>query len=292
MNSSPKIRISEQNTKFIWMFSNERTKKKNEFSFGSLLAYSYLFPKEKIGCISEKPKYIWFFVRFALSLQAEIEYCSNMMNKNEKFVITINRELGSGGRTVGRKLAEKLGVEFCDKTVIKGLQQKYNLSVEEIEKQKGQSNSWWAEVRRAMNIAPGVVGSVEYVEARANNGVYPPTTDEMFQTETMMLQEMAEQESFVVAGRSGFYIFRNHPNHVSILIQASMPFRVERVMRKQGLTEEEAHKVIEQVDKMRENYVNKYTKTSRYDTRNYDLVISADGKTEDELVAIILKFIG
>ena len=164
--------------------------------------------------------------------------------------------------------------------------------MEEIEKQKGQSNSWWAEVRRAMNIAPGVVGSVEYVEARANNGVYPPTTDEMFQTETMMLQEMAEQESFVVAGRSGFYIFRNHPNHVSILIQASMPFRVERVMRKQGLTEEEAHKVIEQVDKMRENYVNKYTKTSRYDTRNYDLVISADGKTEDELVAMILKFIG
>ena len=79
---------------------------------------------------------------------------------------------------------------------------------------------------------------------------------------------------------------------MSILIQASMPFRVERVMRKQGLTEEEAHKVIEQVDKMRENYVNKYTKTSRYDTRNYDLVISADGKTEDELVAMILKFIG
>jgi cytidylate kinase len=215
-----------------------------------------------------------------------------MMNKNERFVITINRELGSGGRTVGRKLAEKLGVEFCDKTVIKGLQQKFNLSVEEIEKQKGESNSWWAEVKRALNVAPGVVGSVEYVEARANNGVYAPTTDDMFKAETMMLQEIAEQESFVVAGRSGFYIFRNHPNHVSILIQASMPFRLERVMRKQGLTEEEARKIIEQVDKMRENYVNKYTKTSRYDTRNYDLVISADGKTEDELVEIILKFIG
>lgn len=43
------------------------------------------------------------------------------MNKNEKFVITINREMGSGGRTVGRKLAEKLNVEFCDKALIRAL---------------------------------------------------------------------------------------------------------------------------------------------------------------------------
>jgi len=63
-------------------------------------------------------------------------------------------------------------------------------------------------------------------------------------------------------------------------------------MRKQGLTEEEARETIEQVDQMRESYVKKYTNTSRYDTRNYDLVMTADGKTEDELVADILKFIG
>ena len=47
------------------------------------------------------------------------------MNKNEKFVITINREVGTGGRTVGRKLAEKLGVKYCDKAVIDGLTQKF-----------------------------------------------------------------------------------------------------------------------------------------------------------------------
>ena len=71
-----------------------------------------------------------------------------------------------------------------------------------------------------------------------------------------------------------------------------MPFRLERVMRKQNLTEEEARKAIEHVDKMRENYVKKYAKTSRYDTRNYDLVITADGKTEDEIVELILQYIG
>ena len=51
------------------------------------------------------------------------------MNINNKFIITINRELGSGGRTVGRKLAEKLGVEYFDKAVINALQERYNLSV-------------------------------------------------------------------------------------------------------------------------------------------------------------------
>ena len=65
------------------------------------------------------------------------------MNKNEKFVITINRELGSGGRTVGRKLAELLGVEYYDKALIDALKDKYHLTVEEIEKMKGQKQGWW-----------------------------------------------------------------------------------------------------------------------------------------------------
>jgi cytidylate kinase len=116
-------------------------------------------------------------------------------------------------------------------------------------------------------------------------------TDEVFQTETEILKGISQEESCVIAGRSGFHIFRNHPNHVSILIQASMPFRLERVMRKQGLSEKEALKVIKEVDLMRENYVRKYTGTSRYDTHNYDIVIKADGKTEDEIVDIIMMYL-
>ena len=71
-----------------------------------------------------------------------------------------------------------------------------------------------------------------------------------------------------------------------------MPFRLERLMRKKNMTEGEARQTIAKVDKMRENYVKKFTGTSRYDTRNYDLVIKADGKTEDEIVDIIMQVIG
>ena len=71
-----------------------------------------------------------------------------------------------------------------------------------------------------------------------------------------------------------------------------MEHRLARIMRKQGISREEAEEIINNVDQMRENYVSKYTGTTRYDTRNYDLVVTIDGKTEDEVVYLILKFIG
>jgi len=213
------------------------------------------------------------------------------MKKNEKFVIAINRELGSGGRTVGRKLAERLHVEFYDKALIKTLEDRYSLSVEEIEKLKSRSNTWLAELKRALFASEGMAVTSNYILAVPGDKPVQPTTYDIFMAEQEILKTIAAEESCVVAGRSGFYVFRDHPNHLSVLIQASMPFRIERVMRKQNMTRELAIKTIEKIDKMRENYVKEFTKTSRYDTRNYDLVITADGKTEDQIVEIILKYI-
>jgi cytidylate kinase len=211
------------------------------------------------------------------------------MSTNERFVITINRELGSGGRTVGRLVAQRLGVPFYDKALIQALTQKYHLSVAEIERMKGRNHSWWANFKRAMNI--GARQGASQYGYRPSDMPDMLTTDEMFQTEQEVLKGIAADESCVVAGRSGFFVFRDHPRHLSILIQASMDHRVARVARKQNLTPEEARKTIDRVDEMRENYVRKYTGTSRYDTRNYDLVLSADGKTEEELADVIMMYI-
>lgn len=213
------------------------------------------------------------------------------MKKNEKFVITINRELGSGGRTVGLKLAEKLGVQFYDKAVVEAIEEKYNLNVEEIEKLKGKKQNWWSDLKRVVSVGGGIMG-VPYYSVSEGEVTVKTTTDEMFRTETQILKGIAEEESCVLAGRSGFFVFRDHPNHLSILIQASMESRIKRLMGKQNISEAEARKTINKVDEMRENYVNHYTGTSRYDARNYDIVLRADGKTEDELVDIIMQYIG
>ena len=205
------------------------------------------------------------------------------MNKNEKFVITLNRELGSGGRTVGRKLAEKLNVKYYDKALIEGLTKEFGLTVDEIEKIKAQKKSWWNEFNN-------------YYKKR-NSTTLPMeaetvlTTESMMATEKRILQTLAEEESCVVAGRSGFLVFRDWPNHMNILIQASLKNRIERVMERQHLSREEAEAVIEKVDKGRETFIQKYADTSRYDARNYDLVINMDTLTEDDATDIILAYI-
>ncbi len=214
------------------------------------------------------------------------------MNKNEKFVITLNRELGSGGRTIGRLIAERLGVPFYDKALINALEEKYGLTTDEIERMKGRSHSWWADFKRAMNIG-AELNAKQYSNYHIDTEKLPDalSTDEIFATEQEVLRGIAADESCVIAGRCGFYVFREHPNHLSILIQASMESRVARVASKRNITPEKARDIIEHVDKMRENYVNKYTGTSRYDTRNYDLVLRVDGKTEEELADIIMQYI-
>jgi len=202
------------------------------------------------------------------------------MNKNNNFVITINRELGSGGRTVGSKLAEQLGVKYYDKAIIQGLTEKYGLTVEEIEHLKAQEKpSWWSELQdRCKSLLSA-------------SSMEKPSTAAMFEAERRILEGLAREESCVVAGRSAFLIFRDHPNHLNVFIQASTEHRIERLMKKQGLTYAAALDTLDMVDEGREAYLKKYSDRSRYDTRNYDVVISMDHMTANDAVAVIMEFV-
>ena len=217
------------------------------------------------------------------------------MNTKEKFVITVSRELGSGGHTIARKLAERLQVRLCDKELIKELCEKFDLTSTSIERLKGQKKQWLADFIRFIFPAPapaasGFVGAERIREIKKE---FDPevTTDDIFLAETEILRELAQEESCVITGRSGFFVLKDHPNKLDIFIQSSFSNRVSRVMERQGKNAEEAEKIIRRVDEMRENYVQRYTSTSRYDSRNYDLVLNVDGLSSDEAVDIILAYI-
>ena len=211
------------------------------------------------------------------------------MNKNEKFVITINRELGSGGRTVGRILAEKLGVPYYDKALAKPLEEKFNMTSDQIEHLKGNNRSWWQEVKRVLILGENAANSFEYYDEDKKELV---TSEAVLKAEKEILHSIAIDESCVIAGRSAFFALNGYPNSLNVLIQASMEYRMNRVMAKQNLSEKEARKVIKEVDQSREEYLKNNAQTSRYDTRNYDLVIKMDGKTEEDAVKVIMAFIG
>ena len=215
------------------------------------------------------------------------------MDKNQKYVITINRELGSGGRTVGKKLAEKLNVAYYDKLLINELKQKFQLNTEQIEKLKSGKSDWWREfINAAMYMGQGMNELWYYQRMTGEDDGTLVTSSDMFKVEKEILENAANEASCVIAGRSGFSIFANHPNHLSIFIQAPLEHRIQRIMGKQNLTHEQAEKIIKKVDDQREAYVKKYAGTSRYDTRNYYLVFNMEGKSEDEVVDLILQFIG
>ena len=214
------------------------------------------------------------------------------MRTSDKFVITINRELGSGGKTVAKKLAEKLGVPFYDKAHLKSMEDKEGLNVEKIESLKAKKRTWWPDFKRIVELDGGFALSI-YDDLPNVPIVDKDDTDIKFRAEQEILKGIVDAESCVVIGRCSFVTFKDHPNHLNIWIQSPLDCRVERVMKKRGITsKDDAEKFVMEVDKLCEDYVRRHTGASRYDTRNYDLVISMEGKTEEEAVNLILKHIG
>ena len=212
------------------------------------------------------------------------------MNTKEPFVITISREVGSGGHTVGSILAGKLNVSFFDKQVMETLQKQFNLTADGIERLRGRKKDWLADF--IDKVAPMPSAQALGLDSRYTQEFrVKVTTDDVYKAEVEILRGFAEMGSCVIAGRSGFFVLKGHPNKLDVFIGASLPFRLDRIMKKQGLSEADALDVIKGVDEARDNYIRRYAGVSRYDLRNYDLVLTADGHTEEELADIILSYI-
>ena len=210
----------------------------------------------------------------------------------DPFVITISRTVGSGGRTIGRKLAERLGVRFSDKELIDALQAKLNLTAESIEELKGKKKRWLDDFIQMVAPVPmsGLLVSSESDYVSEYNSTL--SVNDVFEAEKEILNGIADQGSCVIAGRSGFFVLKDRPNKVDILITASRENRIARIMSKQNLSYEKAAEVLDSVDKARDNYVQRYTGQSRYDARNYHIVLNMDYITEDKAVDLILSYLG
>lgn len=213
------------------------------------------------------------------------------MNTKQPFVITISRELGSGGRTIGQKLAAQLNVRFSDKNLINDLMARFNLTASEIERIKAKDGNWFTRFLEVVAPMPNTANFAGYEPASRIDWNKHIPQEEIFAAESEIVRGIAAEGSCVIAGRSAFHILKDHPNHLNILVQSPLEKRLQRVMKKQGLSRQEAAAAIESVDDSRERYVKRFAGVSRYDARNYDLVLNVGELTDDEAVHLILKFI-
>ena len=212
------------------------------------------------------------------------------MKLNDPFVITISREIGTGGGSVGRKLAEKLNVNYINKQLMQALEEKFNLTSSGIEHLKNKKKHWFTDLFE--QVAPAPKATIEVGGYKFSKDFQEAVTvEDIYQAEKEILNAIADEGSCVITGRSAFFVLKDRPNKVDIFITASKAARVARVVAKQNRSEEEAVKLIDKVDQGRDNYVKRYTGLSRYDMRNYDLILDMDYLTEDEAVEKILSYL-
>ena len=190
-------------------------------------------------------------------------------------IITVNRECGTGGRTIARKMGEILGMKVYDRHVLDAIAGQFGMSVESIEQVKAKKQSWWDDICRFYQKF-GAAASIDTVEPQA-------TPLSVFNAERKLLLDIAEKEPCVIVGRAGFHIFRDHPNAVHMLFIADLASRVKRISRIQNIAEEEARKMIDRIDKERETFTRTVAETSRYEARHYDLVLNVTGHDPDEI---------
>ena len=175
---------------------------------------------------------------------------------NRHVVITIAREYGSGGRYVGRLVADKLGIKFYDKDFIEKLAQETGLSEEYIEANEQK------------------MGKL----SNFNNGYYIGlnNSDELFLKETELIKELANKESSVIIGRCADFILKDRDDILKVFIYSDMKDKVKRATEIYGFDKAKAEKEIKRIDKLRSNHYKHYTEKEWKDYSNYDICINSD----------------
>ena len=180
-------------------------------------------------------------------------------------IITIGREYGSGGREIGKALAEKLGISFYDKEIIRLAAEKSGLSPEFIT-----SNE-----QRTHGFAHAAVGVSPSYHAGFFSPQHLPLSETIFISQAQVIRDIAAKESAVIVGRCADYILAGRKNTVNIFIHAPKEDRVRRIMALYQLSEADALKAIAKSDKERGNHYFRYTDMKWGKAQNYDLCVNS-----------------
>jgi len=190
-------------------------------------------------------------------------------------VITISREYGSGGRDVGRMIAEDLGLPVYDKEIMHMAASQSGLPAAFVEK-KGESipSRFLLNLKRFSLAVPSARIPSSYNSlsvATANKRI---DEDRLFQIQSAVIQGLADQGGCVIIGRCASYILRNYPNLLSVFIRGNFDDRVRRTIETYNMPEKNAADNVKKIDRYRANHYKFYTNQQWGIAKNYDLVIN------------------
>ena len=184
-----------------------------------------------------------------------------------KKVITITRQYGSGGREIGRKLAEAYQIPFYDNEIITRAAKETGFAETTFEHAEDKAtNSLLYSIAMGMNVFSGQ----EYGYSGLS------LDDRIFLAQSNVIRKVAKEGPCVIVGRCADYILKDRENVINLFIKASVDFRIHRSIQIDMLQEEKAAEIVLKKDKSRANYY-KYHSGERWDNiLNYDLAIRSD----------------
>ena len=204
------------------------------------------------------------------------------MIKNN-YVITIGRQFGSGGRELGRLLAEKLGIAYYDKELLGEAAKHSGLNAEIFERNDERSPSFLSGM---FSVSSGYNPIVCYASSSSI------TADNIYRVQSDFIRQLANTQSCVIVGRSADHILRDHPNAINLFIHATMDDCIARIMRRGDKTTPEQAKVIaEKTNKLRASYYNFYTDKKWGDAASYDLTFNSSRISIEEIASIVIDYI-
>ena len=195
----------------------------------------------------------------------------------EKKIITISREFGSGGRTMGRKIAEQLGIPFYDKELVDQIAVESGFAPKFVEEhgEHSPTGSFFSYAFAPQGV-PGVMNGLS-------------TADFLWNIQCNVILQLADQGPCVIVGRNADYILKDRPDALHVYVFADVPYRAERIVRLYGESEKAPEQRLAEKDKRRRLNYQHYTGRTWGMAQNYDLCLDTGVLGEDYCAEIVVN---
>ncbi len=195
----------------------------------------------------------------------------------EKKIITISREFGSGGRTIGRQVAEKLGIPFYDKELVDQIALESGFAPKFVEEngEHAPGSSLFAYAFAPQGV-PGIMNGLS-------------TADFLWSIQCNVILQLADQGPCVIVGRNADYILKDREDALHVFVFADTPYKVERIVQKYGESEKSPEARLQEKDKRRRVNYQHYTGRTWGQAQNYDLCLDTGVLGLDQVTDIIVS---
>lgn len=198
----------------------------------------------------------------------------------EKTIITIARQYGSGGRTVGKMLAERMGIPFYDRQIIE-------MAAED----SGINAVLFHDEQKPHSLRSLLKGGYQGNHLLSPESAGFTKDDNLFNYQAKIIRKLADEGSCVLIGRCADYILRDQPDVVRVFVHAPADFCLQEAMKVNSLPKRDVERLIVKTDDYRARYYKYYTGQEWKDARNYDLSLNSAKLGFDGTVEAILSYI-